>query len=203
VKSEDHSPFFSIGFVGDICIAMGVTDVIKKHGPQFPFEKIIPVFADMDLVVGNLECCLVNDNCPKNVANKVMAVNTQLAEGLKLDGFQLLNLANNHIMDCGDWGLKTTVEYLNNKNIMHFGAGVNIREAERPIFVEVGGKRVAFLGNCDVSRLFATEKSAGVAPLNLARLPRQLRKIQQESDFIVAIVHADLEFSHYPQPYRI
>ena len=51
------------------------------------------------------------------------------AENYRQIGVNLVTLANNHIFDYGEAGLKCTLEALNNAGISHIGAGNNLSEA--------------------------------------------------------------------------
>ena len=37
-----------LGFVGDICLSLGVIEVVREHGPEFVFEKMRPLFDGFD-----------------------------------------------------------------------------------------------------------------------------------------------------------
>ena len=91
----------TISFVGDIMLARSVERAIVENGTAWPFAKLGDLFADSDLVIGNLEGTvratrnlevvnqMVFDTTPDNVA---MLADT---------GFTHLSLANNHTDDYG------------------------------------------------------------------------------------------------------
>ena len=48
---------------------------------------------------------------------------------IKNSGINFLNLANNHIFDHGEQGLKSTIEALKNQDLNFVGAGKSLVEA--------------------------------------------------------------------------
>jgi len=199
---EQETPL-ELAFVGDICLAMGVKEAIRTHGPAYPFEKIASAFTGADAVVGNLECCLVDERYFETSPVGMTAVPTNLAGGLRTAGFDILNLANNHILDAGAEGLASTIEYLERNGIRHFGANFDLDAAEQALIVDVKGKIVTFLGACDVSGIYAAAGRPGVAPLRLSRLVTRIRALAEQAHLVVVVLHGDLEFSDYPQPSRV
>jgi hypothetical protein len=155
-----------------------------------------------DIACGNLEFCIVADEC-QDPPKGIMRVPHQLAHGLENCGIGIWSLCNNHIMDGGPVGLVSTRNFLDERSLAYFGAGADLADAEKSAIVDVRGTRVAYIGGCDVSRYFASETSAGIAPLRAANLLRRVDAARKQSDIVVCVLHADLEFSEYPSPYRV
>ena len=190
-----------LGFVGDVSLGF------LKHSP--PHVDGIPGWSDferamgqVDLLVGNFECCLVDARCPADAGDLTMATPVHGASLLARAGFSVMNLANNHMLDCGPGALRVTRERLNAAGIDTFGAGENIAAAERVLIREAGGLRIAFLGVCDSERYYATSVRAGIAPLNEARLLAGIDACRAKADLVVVTIHADLEFTPGPAPWR-
>jgi len=192
-----------MSFVGDVCLGLGLQSTLQKRGPDWPFVDITGVLRESDLAVANLECTLVDDRCPFSLRSEPMAVGIENALGLKRAGIKILNLANNHALDCGKEGLSATMRFLDNQGLAYFGAGKRLSQAETACIVTHLGRRVGFLGACDVSRFYAGENTAGIAPYKLAALTARVRALRPRVDIVVVCLHADLEFTDYPSPGRI
>ena len=84
-------------------------------------------------------------------------------------GFDVMTLANNHIVDGGWVGLADTMDLLRSQGIALTGAGRDIEEAARPALLERGGRRIAFLGFCSVfpKGYEARPSRPGLAPLRV------------------------------------
>jgi len=65
--------------------------------------------------------------------------------GLKKAGFDVLTLANNHILDGGFEGLRDTIDILKQHRILYCGAGDDLDSAVRPAVMKIKGKTVAVI----------------------------------------------------------
>lgn len=191
-----------LGFTGDVCLGGQLRELIALHGPEFPFTGAAPALRAVDLLVGNLECCLVRDSTGPE-ARRFMAVPAAHADGLRAAGFHAMSLANNHMMDCGTDGLTATLARLGDLGIGAFGAGPDLPHAEQPLVLERGGRRVALLAASGFADTNAGHGRPGTAPLDRARLGERVRAARALADLVVVALHADLEFSSYPAPWRL
>ena len=191
-----------LAFVGDICLGMGWPERLRVHGAGHPFAHVRDLLRDADLTVGNLECCFVDESCPVESRRHKMSVPAEYAEGLAASGFSGLNLANNHMLDCGAEGLAATARALEAVGISHFGAGSDLGAAIRNATLEHDGRRVALLGVGDTSRYYAGRDRPGIAPMRRALLAEGLHEAASDADLVVVSLHADLEFSPVPAAWR-
>ncbi len=60
-----------------------------------------------------------------------------------------VSLANNHVLDYGYTALFDTLESLDRSGILHAGAGQDNSEAEKPVVVDAGGRRIALVAFTD------------------------------------------------------
>ncbi|MGH8232857.1 MAG: CapA family protein [Rhodanobacteraceae bacterium] len=196
-----HDRLLKLAFVGDVCLSFfrrAPCDISGFTG----WPAIRDEIGEHDFLVGNLECCLVNEHCSDEARRQPMAVPATAGRFLHNVGFSDLCLANNHSLDCGSDALTVTRECLASHGMRGFGAGLNLREAEEPVFAERNGCRVAFLGACDRSEYYASNGRAGIAPLQKTRLGERVRAAVTKADLVVVMLHADLEFSDVPGRWR-
>lgn len=202
-RRNDSPSTIRLAFVGDICLAGGLQADLLERGTNFPFAQVREVLESADLVVGNLECCIVDQRHGLEPPHNRMIVPEHLASGLSHSGITVVSLANNHTLDGGEEGLASTRRFLEKQGVQYFGAGANIQEAESPLLVPCKGKVFAFLGACDVPQVFATVSRSGVAPFDAARLRRRISECKDKADIVVVSIHAGLEFTAYPSPKRV
>lgn len=81
-----------------------------------------------------------------------------LAVEIKSRGIDIVNIANNHLMDFGADGLRETMASLSATGLEFVGGGVNLDESYRPVIVESDGCRVAYLG---MTTTLANSSAAG------------------------------------------
>ena len=187
-------------FVGDICFGKDVKRILHDKGIDYLFENVKQILLEADVSIANLECCIVDTEWE---GEESMAVPSNLCNGLNKCGFDIFNLANNHILDCGKETMIYTQNYLNDMNMKHYGAGINVEEAVKPLIVKCKGYNIGFLGVTDASKYYASINGPGVASLDKRKLLQQVKKLKKEVDFVVVSLHADLEFVSYPAPWRI
>lgn len=114
-------------------------------------------------------------------------------------------LANNHIMDFGNEGLSETIKILDNNNIMHTGAGRNIKEALKEMVFDLNGKSIAVINfgwNIEET-VNATFEKPGCSPRNKEIILKKIEEIKSQYDKIVVSIHWGFEYNRYPMPYDI
>ena len=111
------------------------------------------------------------------------------------------SLANNHVMDYGEEGLRQTKVTLASHGIPFAGAGDNEEEARRPMILEENGKHIAVFCCCERQFGMATAGSAGCAEKGvwLYNAIREI-KVSGLADFVIVSCHAANEFSPWPTP---
>lgn len=202
--------------VGDIMMGNGVETMIKRYGAKFPFQHISSILKDSDITFGNLEAPLTNEinkavsdytkiiDMPLEIDGKVFTnvyckATPSSVEGLVYAGFDVVSLANNHILDYGTAGLFDTIRILSQNDIKYIGAGKNITDARKPIIIQVKNMRVGFLAYSDV--YLASNQKPGVASTKY--VIKDIKKLKDKVDTIVVSIHGGMSVVDYPLPYEI
>ncbi len=187
--------------VGDVLLGLNVAGLMATHGYEYPFCQVSPVLRSADLVFGNLECPLSTRGQPfdpQQPGGKYFRAPPGAVQGLRSAGFNVLNLANNHILDFGPEAMTDTVTLLRENGIHPLGVGANRDEARRPLYVTSHGLRVAFLAYS--SRFPAGRNSPGSVPFDLKIMRADVRRARSEADTVVVSCHIGVEFFPYPLP---
>jgi poly-gamma-glutamate capsule biosynthesis protein CapA/YwtB (metallophosphatase superfamily) len=114
------------------------------------FRDLRGLLAAGDIVAGNCEGAYSDEPAPAPSHKHMMVSPAERGGMLGEAGFDVLSLANNHMIDGGYAGLYDTRALLNGQGVATMGAGENLAAALTPAIVERGGVRVAFLGFCSV-----------------------------------------------------
>jgi poly-gamma-glutamate synthesis protein (capsule biosynthesis protein) len=119
---------------------------------------------------------------------------------MKYAGFNCATLANNHFRDFGDSGCLTTIEELDTQNIDYVGGGKTLAEAQKVLYKEIQGKKVAFVNFCENEFSIATATTAGAAPIDSVDNYHQITEARKNADYVVVIVHGGHEHYQLPSP---
>jgi poly-gamma-glutamate capsule biosynthesis protein CapA/YwtB (metallophosphatase superfamily) len=166
------------------------------------FSDVIPIFEESDMVIGNLESPLLLEGRPAP-DKACLRGHPQWAGILKKAGIHIVALANNHIMDYGEEGLRATRDSLERCAIHYVGAGRNLAEANAPLFLESSGRRIAVLARSSVevkSRCYAQKDAPGAAFLDIDETCGSIARCRQQAELVILVVHWGMEDYNYPSP---
>jgi poly-gamma-glutamate synthesis protein (capsule biosynthesis protein) len=207
--AEQATPEVVLDAVGDIMLDRSVGAAIARRGPGHPFAAVAPLFAGSDIRFANLELPLT-ERGQRARKDYTFRAPPAVVEGLTAAGFNVLTLANNHMLDYGAEGLLDTLAALDRAGIPHTGAGKNIEEAHAPALLTVNGLRIAVLGyvntpNDGVSGWVAESMRAGPSTPGIAwgtadAVRRDVAAARANADLVIVALHAGWEYTGPPGP---
>ena len=151
--------------------------------PKKMMQKIAPYFRDSAIAFCNCEWPLTDRGEPwPSKAGRVVRSAPEKIETYTYAGFDVVTLANNHVMNYGPEGLLQTIQILDAHGIKHCGAGKNLAEAHRPAVVDWKGLKIAFLGYTSVFTVGfeAAQNRPGMAVVRIDttyKAPRRLHEV--------------------------
>jgi poly-gamma-glutamate synthesis protein (capsule biosynthesis protein) len=111
-------------------------------------------------------------------------------------GVDVVSLANNHAYDYGEEALLDTFETLENADISYVGAGRNIDEAKKPVYIIANGMKIAVVSATQIERNSspdtkeATATNAGVLRcMDETKLLEVIDEAKSNSDFVILYIH--------------
>jgi gamma-polyglutamate biosynthesis protein CapA len=186
-------PTVTLVAVGDILLDRSVQRKIEQYGTLYPFAQVRSVLRGADIAFGNLECPLTTTDFTVSKRYRFRA-SPWYAPMLKNAGFDVLNLANNHMMDCGGKGLNDTMDALREARIQWCG----VAETRFPASITVNKIRVAFLGFTDYTDRQGTFPSVQDASEGFVRWYTKMHK--NEKTLVVVSFHWGDELSAKVSP---
>lgn len=190
----DEGAAVSIAAVGDIMLGGKAEAFLERKGYDYPFAATAHLLRGVDIAIGNLETPLTDRGGPQ-VDKTYLFRNPpdKVAPALKSAGFDVVNLANNHILDYGVEGLQDTINVLNRTGIAHVGAGMNLQEARQAVVLVLpNGQTVGFLGysNTFPEEFWATSALPGTAFGHAEHVQSDVRAlVDRNVDIIVVSFH--------------
>ncbi len=163
-------------------------------------EDILPIAAQCDYRVVNLECPLTRSESPIEKTGPNLKADPKTAALLKNLNVDLVAMANNHIYDQGAVGLKDTLETCHAQGIATVGAGETLDDAQNPHIAEIKGKRIAFVNFAENEFCNADSERGGANPLDIVDNTHQIQAAKAQADAVIVIIHGGHEHFHYPSP---
>jgi poly-gamma-glutamate capsule biosynthesis protein CapA/YwtB (metallophosphatase superfamily) len=194
-----------MAFVGDVIFSNNVEDQLVKFGYDYPYTYVKDYLQKADLTLANLETP-VTERGDVQKKEYVYRSSPLALPAFKEAGVDIVNLANNHVMDYGAEGLLDTMSALDRIGIQRVGVGKDAEEAYAPVIVEKQGIKIAILGYSRVvpeGSWKAAVGHPGVAETYNYTLPvKAIQKAKQQADLVVVIAHWGVEREDKPDQHQ-
>lgn len=149
IKKQNGSSVVSLSVVGDIYLSPMMEQNYRQSGISGVISpKIQSIFQSVDIAVGDHEyvCGDLDENQKVDYQQYTFLCPTAREEMILKDfSFEVMTLANNHMMDYGWEGLCSTMAEVKRQGIAVIGGGNNLDEALKPYTAQVNGKKIAIL----------------------------------------------------------
>jgi len=174
--------------VGDImlgeqplCYNFGVKSVIKSEGVDYLFKDVKDIFRNGDIVFGNLEAPISN--------------HTDVIKGLKNANFNVLSVANNHIMEHGERAFLSSVNLLKENNITPIGV------ANKAEILQINGFKIAVMAYSFIDDFIDNPPYNKIN--SEKNIIRDIKKINNPMDLIIVSLHWGYEYVLFPSPEQV
>lgn len=190
---------FSFLFCGDFAPCQRYEPVVLERGGEV-FGDLRSEIAAVDLAFANVEAPLCIDAQPIVKFGASLKADPMCATALVEAGFAVAGLANNHILDFGPEGLKSTLEACERAGLMTCGAGLDASAAAKPLLVSRNGVRIALIAVAEKEFNAAGTHTPGAAILDPIDISRQIAAVRSEVDVLVVTIHGGNEYFPFPRP---
>ena len=186
---------------GDFCPQNRVAQWIDKG-------DFASVLYDTKAILERTDYSIVNFECPVTKGGEKPIVkqgpNLQCSskgiEAVKWAGFGCVTLANNHFRDYGDEGVKNTIDACKYAGIDTVGGGMNLKEASRILYKQIGEQTLAIINCCEHEFSIAADNHGGANPLNPVQQYYAIKEAKEKADYVLVIVHGGHEHWQLPSP---
>lgn len=170
-----------------------VNEKISMTNYTYPWGDVLPLLRNTDINIINLETTLTTSvkKIPKVFNYKADPDKVQSLIETSID---VVNLANNHILDFSEEGMLETIAVLDEAGIRHVGAGRNNAEAAKPVILKRKDITVGILGYTDNEpRWKAQENTSGTNYIKIGRgfgeVEREIKDLKSKVDIIILTIH--------------
>ena len=152
------------------------------------YEQITPLVSSADLAIGDFEGT-INPNEPL-AGYPLFNAPEEVIQSIKDAGYDVLDLAHNHILDTGIEGLKYTANAFRKNGLDIFG--VKVDPSEGILVKEVNGIKVAILGfaygfNGIEATLTDEEYNNHLYDLNMQKVKQLIQRAEEIADFTIVL----------------
>jgi hypothetical protein len=189
-----------ITLIGDIF--PGELDYTQNYGIRTQFEKhkgipwikeIKNIIGKNDIVIGNLESPLV---AKVYAIKKTFYGNPEFVFFLKECGIDVINVANNHIMEQGIQGFNSTIQALKKAKLGIIGHIVDSKS--KILYRDVKGLKIAIAGFCNVD-MNVIQNNYKLSVLNNENVINALKSMEgHKSNLKILCFHWGNEYVHVP-----
>jgi poly-gamma-glutamate capsule biosynthesis protein CapA/YwtB (metallophosphatase superfamily) len=131
-----------MAFVGDM--------LVNRDEPGEVFREVRAILREPEILFGNLEGAYTDEPHPAPGMNAMISGRARNLDIYSEIGFNVMSLANNHILDVGRAAMLENRSRLRAQGVRTCGAGESMADAREPAIVGAGGLRVAFLGYASI-----------------------------------------------------
>lgn len=200
-----HKKEFSLIMGGDVLSHVEVyNDARTNYGYDFSpmFSKITPIIKSEDLAFCNQESLLGGEKIGLNggefkeigeIPNPVFCSPYELGDAVVNSGFNLISLANNHVLDKGVRGIRNSIKYWKNKPVITSGS--NLKET-KPKIHRCNGIKYAYLSYTTRTNSIEIpdDKEYLVNLYSDERVKSDIEYIKPKVDCIIVSIHWGTEY---------
>ena len=203
----------TIAAVGDVLLHDGVQKCAKANATRINCEGFDELYrhvsqylAAADVTFANVETP-VTMKAPRGTGGFTFNAPPASVKALKRAGIDVVSFANNHVYDQGRPGFVESMEHLEALRLPFAGAGRTRGEAYRPVVLEAGGLKIAFLAFTELlnnpGRDVAPAGEPHVAIFDIPRAERAVREAAAIADAVIVSAHWGTEYVSKPGRYQV
>ncbi len=206
-KDESAKPIvIDVLSVGDNLIHSSIYNQALARGNsesydfEYAYANIADDIAGSDLATINQETVMSDLTPPSSYP--LFNSPRELGEHMIKIGFDVFSLANNHMLDMGEAGLISTIEYWNSKaDVVHTGAYLNDKELNTPETKEVNGIKLGFVAATQYTNGLSLPQGSKVRYILTSQeelLKQKIKSTKEVCDFVIVNVHWGDEYATTP-----
>lgn len=192
VEEEKQIDAMSLAMIGDILLHMRLA-VYEDFTSSF--EPVAQSLQSFDYLIANQESLPVGNKF-KLSGYPQFASPDYIVPALQNVGVDMINLANNHVVDKGEDGVTTLFENIDRFNIPYVGAYKNSADAETMRIVEKGDLKVGFLSyTYGTNGLYLKKDSPYVINyIDEQKIQNDIALLKPQVDVTVVLMHWGPEY---------
>lgn len=158
--------------------------------------ELLNVMRSADVFMLNNEFTFTNRGTPTGGKQFTFRANPERVSLLQEIGVDMVSVANNHMYDYGEISLLDTLDTLENAGIAYTGAGENLEEAMKPVYLIANGMKIGIISATQIERngtpdtKEATATTPGVLRcMDTKNLLQVIEQMEESCDYTILYIH--------------
>lgn len=186
----------SFVFCGDNLVHQAVINNAKRYAQGTGREyNFLPIYDDVAGIIKKADCAVINQE--SQIAGDASEIqgypkfNTpaQMGEDLITLGYDVVALANNHMLDNKTKGLQNCINYWKTKSVLTVGAYENKTDYDTIRTIDVNGIRVAFLAYTEMTNSDRRADGLITPLLDEDTVRRHIKSAKEIADVVIVMPH--------------
>lgn len=177
-----------------------VLNILDSKVPQSVFGDLSAYIKNSTISVLNLEAPICDTGRKLLKTGPSLRMGKEVLPLLGNAGFNLVTLANNHIMDYGEAGITTTIKGLKKHDIRYVGADIQQSDVDKPFIETVGNYKLGIINICENEWINSPNSSASANGINEVNAYYQISRLKDIVDKTIVIYHGGNEYYPLPSP---
>lgn len=200
LTNRDPDRITTVIMTGTTAIARSsAVKIEEKHDPAYPARVIAPVLSAADITHVSNEISFV-DNCTPLLNTTVFCSKPAYMATLKLAGVKIVGLTGNHLVDYGTKPFLNTLDMYDAAGLRYYGGGRNAVEAQKTLFMQDHGNKLAFLGanSFGPATDWATAERPGSNRYNAEGMKKEIAAARAQADVVFVELQAEESYDFPP-----
>jgi hypothetical protein len=177
-QNRDPEKLTTVIMTGVTAMTRATAKKMDQKGVLYPGEVLRDMFLEADILHINNEVPFYA-GCPAPDPLQVGQIFCSRPSYIDLlidIGTDVMELSGDHFADYGEGAMFETIEIYNQVNIPYYGGGVNEPDGRKPLFMEVNGNKIMFIG-CNYKTIYASARAnaPGAVRCNFEYMTDQIR----------------------------
>lgn len=189
-------------FLGDYTISLGfgIRSSIHAYGYEHNFNNVKMYLKDADIIFGNLETVISDIGKNEKIIKSIICRGeNEFVRVIKNGCFNVVNIANNHILQHGVEAFQDTINVLKRNNIDIIGLRGDNKTICKPVIKTINNKKIGILGYSFVNENFH-EGELLYAQGKKDKILNDIEILKKETNYVVVSCHWGIEFIDKPSP---
>jgi len=201
--NRDEEQMTVLMMTGVTALVRATAAQIEKNGILYPSQYVGSVLRSADITHISNEVPFAQ-NCPFPNANQktlTFCSDPRYIELLRDVSADIIELTGNHFEDYGPEATRETMAMYDKEGWYHYGGGIDLADAQKPLMVTDHGNSISFMG-CNLvgpSFAWAGENYPGAAPCDFDYMYETLGQLRNKAVPIVTWQYEE-SYHYFPTP---